>query len=155
MCLNFRFRVKQWIFIKWLHIVVVANKLSVLLFCALHIWCFYLAPLSFSLNKHFWVILFVTENIGGRLTEWCCCFGNCYIEKKKRVIPDTVIPNKRFLLPPVYYNGETTQSLCLYRYVIVKVAHNITLCYCVVQEKWIALWEQYEEWHFGQTKMHK
>ena len=130
MCLNFRFRVKQWIFIKLLHIVVVANKLSVLLFCASHIWCFYLAPLSFSLNKHFWVILFVTENIGGRLTEWCCCFGNCYIEKKKRVIPATVIPNKRFLLPPVYYNGETTQSLCLYRYVIVKVAHNITLLLC-------------------------
>ena len=33
MCLNFRFRVKQWIFIKWLHIVVVANKLSVLFLC--------------------------------------------------------------------------------------------------------------------------
>ena len=37
-------------------------------------------------------------------------FWQSHIEKK-RVIPDTVIPNKRFLLASVNY-GQTTQSLC-------------------------------------------
>ena len=116
------------------------------------VWYIYLLPLSFSLNEQSGSFCLSQKN-WWTINTMMLLFWRSHIEKK-RVIPDTVIPNKRFLVASLNC-GQTTQSLGWYLYYASDTQHysaTITqksFCSCVVQKMCIML--QNEEWHFGCT----
>ena len=114
----------------WLHIVVVPNKIKrASLLCALHIWYFHLLPLSFSLNEQSGGSFCLSEKSWWTINAMMLLFWlhwHWHYIEKKRVIPDTVIPNKRFLLLSVYYSVAKQDNRCVYTNIIL-VTHNINL----------------------------